>query len=78
MIMATVIKAVMAGLFATTAFAVVGTSVSAAFSPKDLGLGPTQITQEPQVLDARQAVHKAVWNEQDQRSFWEQEEDRGG
>ena len=77
--MATVIKTVMAGLIATTALAVIGTSANAAFSPKDLGVHPTlATTQEAQVLDASQAVHKAAWSDQDQKSFWEQEEDRGG
>jgi hypothetical protein len=78
MIMTTVVKAAMAGLIATTALAVVGTSAGAAFSPKDLGIHQIKIAQGSHVLDASQAVHKAVWSQQDQRSFWDQEEDRGG
>jgi hypothetical protein len=78
MIMAIIIKTVMSGLFAATVLAVVGTSASAAFSPRDLGIRQTQIAQQSQALDKSQPVQKAAWSEEDQRSFWEQEGDRGG
>jgi hypothetical protein len=77
MIMTTIIKAIMSGMTAATVFAVVGTSASVAFSPKDLGnLTPT--VQAAQQLDKSQAVQLAVWSEQDQQRFWAEEGDRGG
>jgi formate dehydrogenase assembly factor FdhD len=78
MTMATNAKTVMAGLIAASALAVAGTSASAAFNPEDLGIHQAQITQASQMLGTSQAVHRAAWSDQDQRSFWEQEEDRGG
>jgi hypothetical protein len=77
MIMTTVIKAIMSGLLAATALAVIGASASAAFSPKDVGVHQAQIAQQVQENDKSQLV-KAVWTDQDQQMFWDQQQDRGG
>jgi hypothetical protein len=77
MIMTIIIKAIMSGLTAATVLAVVGTSASAAFSPKDLGVHQTPVSQQAQQIDKAQVV-KALWSDRDQQKFWDQEEDRGG
>jgi hypothetical protein len=81
MIMATLIQAVMSGLIAASAIAVIGASASAALTPKSLA--PSQVQQiqtvkAPQQLHQVLPVQKAVWSKEDQQKFWEQEEDRGG
>lgn len=76
--MAMLIKTMMLGLIATTALAVVGTSASAAFRPKDPGIDPVQVVKTLDSIDNAQVVRKAVWSQDDQKAFWEQEGDRGG
>jgi hypothetical protein len=78
MIMTTIIEGIMSGLIATTALAVIGTSASAALSPKNIGARQLQALHESQGLTNSQAVQKAAWSAEDEISFWEQEEDRGG
>jgi len=74
--MATIIKGIMSGLIATFALAVIATSASAAFNPGNLGARPNQVVQESQVLGFSPVVQKAAWSPEDQRSFWEQQEER--
>ena len=74
--MATIIKGIMSGLTATFALAVIATSASAAFSPGNLGAHSNQVVQESQVLDFSPVLQKAAWSAEDQRSFWEQQEER--
>ena len=80
--MATLIKAVMSGLIATSALAVIGTSASVALTPKDLALNQEQVQQARTVktvqeIDNPLPVQEAVWSQQDQQKFWEEVEDRG-
>lgn len=75
--MTTIIKAIMSGLMAATALAVIGTSASAAFNPKAVGVHESALTVQAQEADKPQVV-KALWDDQDQQGFWEQQEDRGG
>jgi hypothetical protein len=81
MIMATLIKAVMSGLIATSALAVIGTSASVALTPKDLVITQEQV-QVPTLKTAQKSdnplpVQQAAWSQQDQQRFWEEEGDRG-
>jgi hypothetical protein len=76
--MATLIKIVMSGLIAATALAVVGTSADAAFSPTYSGIDRVQVVEPMPGIDNAQLVQKVVWSQNDQKSFWEQEGDRGG
>ena len=80
--MATLIKAVMSGLIATSALAVIGTSASVALTPKDLALNQEQVQQvrtvkTVQEIDNPLPVQEAVWSQQDQQKFWKEVEDRG-
>jgi hypothetical protein len=81
MIMAILIKTVMSGLIATSALAVVGAPASVALAPKDLAFQEAQQVQAAktaQRIDNMLPVQEAVWSQQDQQKFWEEEEDRGG
>lgn len=78
--MAILIKAVMSGLIATTALAVIGSSASVALSPKDLALDQLQQVQtvsSAQNIDNPLPVQAAAWSQEDQQKFWKEQEDRG-
>jgi hypothetical protein len=76
MIMHTIVKALMPALMAASALGIIGTSASAALTRT--GATMERTATDSQRLDTSQLVHKAVWSEQDQRRFWEQQQDRGG
>lgn len=75
--MATLIKAVMSGLIAASALAVIGTSASVALTPKDLPLNQVQQVQTAQKIDTPLPVQQAAWSLEDQQKFWEELGDRG-
>jgi hypothetical protein len=80
MIMATLIRAVMSALIATSAAAVIGASASVAMSPKDLALDQVKQVQmfgTAEKIDNPLPVQKAFWSQEDQQKFWEELGDRG-
>src|SRR5262245_64070504 len=74
-IMATLAKVILSGLIATSALAVVGTSASMASRPTNLRI-QAQVVRASQATDNAQLIHKTLWREDDQRAFWEQQQDR--
>jgi hypothetical protein len=78
--MATLIKTVTSGLIATSALAVIGTAASVALIPKNLAFDQVQqvrTVETAQKIDNPLPVQEAVWSQEDQQKFWEEQQDRG-
>jgi hypothetical protein len=67
-----IMKAILSALIAVSALTGIGASAHAAWNASAL-----RTYQEESVAPMRQA-QPVVWTDEDQRSFWNQQEDRGG